>query len=71
MGEKSTPPNSPYSRPDRHDFDRNETLVIEIINCLRRSKFSKLTVSEGGDINLRLMTGEVFHFREKAVTRVA
>jgi hypothetical protein len=59
------------AQPDRYGSDPDKALVMRAIALLVRDGFAELAVLEGGDIRLRLTTGEVFHFGEDAVTRVA
>jgi len=44
---------------------------MRAIALLVRDGCAELAVLEGGDIRLRLTTGEVFHLGEEAITRVA
>ena len=59
------------AQPDRYGSDPDKALVIRAIALLVRDGCAELAVLEGGDIRLRLTTGEVFHFGEDAVMRVA
>jgi hypothetical protein len=59
------------AQPDRYGSDPDKALVMRVIAFLVRDGCAELAVLESGDMKLRLTTGEVFHFGEDAVMRVA
>ena len=57
------------NRPD--DPDADKALVMAEFARLVDENGAVMSTLEGGTLELRLATGEVFHLEEEAVTRIA